>query len=66
MNWFDAVKVLENGGKIVSTRLPAGTYIISSPSSEGGFRLVHEDGSSEPWGPSGSDQLAENWEIKDD
>lgn len=66
MIWFDAIKVIESGRKIVSSRLPDGAYVAGSQKSEGGLMLMQADGSFEPWRPSGSDQLAETWEIKDD
>ncbi|WP_163351063.1 hypothetical protein [Klebsiella aerogenes] len=65
MLWFDAMKVIENGGKIVSPRLPDGSYVAGSQKSEGGLMLMQADGSFEPWRPSGADQLSDNWELKD-
>lgn len=65
MNWFEAMKLIENGGEVISSRLQDGCYITGSTTSEGGLILVLRNGSFAPWRPSGADQLSESWELKD-
>ncbi|EKZ6150133.1 hypothetical protein REZ80_003125 [Klebsiella aerogenes] len=65
MNWFDAKKIIDLGGKIYSSRLPEGSYVTASNKAEGGFKLVQSDGTSEAWRPAGSDQLSDNWQAQE-